>query len=231
LCLYEEVIGPSGMAKPLLGHWTMDDNAPGRTVLDSSGIGNHGTAGRNTSELSTAGVVETALNFNGTSDYVSIPDRAEWSLAGDFTIALWVKYDSFNPKWWESAFVAQDEGGGPRNKWIFSYCPTSGKTLFHINRGGSGASLVAGDQWSAHAGEWYFVAVTRSGSIYTFYRQGVADGSEVSSTVVADVSSPLTIGWAEGPGRFDGAMDDLRIYGGGLSAAEIQAVYNAGVSP
>jgi len=178
LDLYEEVIGPSGIAKPLLGHWMMDDDASNPSVHDSSGIGNHGTARRDTSDLSTAGVISTALSFNGTTDYVSVPDQATWSFPGDFTIALWVKYDSFSPKWWEFAFVAQDEGGGPRNKWIFSYCPTSGKTLFHINGPGTGGPVLTGNQWSAQTDTWYFVGVVRNGNTYTFYRQGVADGSD-----------------------------------------------------
>jgi len=226
--LYAEAIAPTGMAELLLACWTMDDNASNPSVQDGSGIGNHGTARRNTSDLSTPGVIGTALDFDGAADYVSVPDRAAWSFPGDFTIALWVKYDSFNVKWWESAFVAQDEGGGPRNKWIFSYCPTSERTVFHINAPGPGAPVIAGNQWSAQTGEWYFVCVSRAAGTYTFYTQGLADGSRVDSTALPDVSSPLTIGWAEGPGRLDGAIDDVRIYGGALSTADIQALYYAG---
>jgi len=228
LDLYEEAIGPSGTAKSLLGHWTMDDNTFNASVLNSSGIGNHGTARRDTSELSTAGVIDTALSFNGTTDYVSIPDRVEWSFAGDFTIALWVKYDSFNPKWWESAFVGQDEGGGLRNKWIFSYGPSSERTLFHINGPSTGGAVIGGDSWEAQIGQWYLVAITRSGSTYSFYVQGDPAGSEANSTPIPDVSAPLTIGWAEGPGKFAGTIDDVRIYGGALSPAEIKTLCNAG---
>jgi len=226
LDLYEDVISPSATAESLLGHWTMDDNASNPSVQDSSGIGNHATARRNTSDLSTPGIISTALDFDGATDYVSVPDQAAWSFPGDFTIALWVKYDSFNVKWWESAFVAQDAGGGPTRKWIFSYCPTSEKTLFHINGPGTGAPILTGNQWSAQTDTWYFVGVARSGNTYTFYRQGIPDGSQVDSTALPDVSSPLTIGWAEGPRRFDGAIDDVRIYNGALSPAKIQGLYN-----
>jgi len=227
--LYAAAIDPGGQIKSLLGHWKMDDNASNATVLDSSGIGNHGTARRNTSELTTAGIIDSALVSDGAGDYISVPDRAEWSFAADFTIALWVKYDSFNPKWWESAFVAQDPGGGPQNKWIFSYAPTTDRTVFHINGPGTGGPVITGDSWAALPAHWYFVAITRSGSTYSFYVQGDPASSEANTTVIPDVSAPLTIGWAEGGGaKFAGTIDDVRIYDGALSPAEIQTLYNAG---
>jgi len=224
--LYSAGIDPGGQFKPLLGHWTMDNNSSNATVLDSSGLGNNGTARRNTSELSTGGVIGTALNFNGTTDYISVPDQAAWSFTRDFTIALWVKYDSFNPKWWESAFVAQDEGGGPTNKWILSYSPTVQRTLFHINDSGTAGQVITSDSWAAQPGQWYFVTITRSGSTYSFYLEGNPAGSEANTAAIPDVSAGLTIGWAEGPGKFDGAIDDVRVYEGALSLAEIQTLYN-----
>lgn len=66
----------------------MDDNAFNRIVTDSSGWNNNGTAQRYTAYMSTTGAINGALNFNGTSDYVIVPDRDEWSFSNDFTITL-----------------------------------------------------------------------------------------------------------------------------------------------
>jgi len=210
-------------------HWKMDDDAGSTSVVDTAGSYD-GVARSFTSTLSTGGIIDSALTFDGSNDYISVPEVIEWTLDGDFTLALWVRFDSFNTRWWESAFLAQDEGGGPRNKWIFSYNPTSQKTLFHMNGPGIGGHILTGDQWIAQTGAWYFVGLTRSDDTYTFYRQGVADGSQVDSTTLPDVSSALTIGWAEGPGKFDGAIDDVRIYRRALSALEVEAVCDEGPS-
>jgi len=210
----------------LNAHWKMDDNAATTTVVDSSGRSNHGTAVRNTSALSVAGPINRALAFNGISDYISVPDNADWTFSGDFTITLWVKFNTFNPKWWESAFIGHDEGPGHTNKWIFSYDPVDNKTLFHINRAGKSGPFIKADPWIAQAGLWYFLAVARNGSTYTFYREGISDGVRINGTVIPNASAPLTIGWAEGYAAFDGALDDVRIYNKVLSETEIKALFD-----
>jgi len=211
----------------MLGHWKMDDNEPNTAVVDSSGRGNNGNAQKNTSILQTPGVIEGALSFDGASDFISIPDRDEWTLDGDFTITLWASFNAFNSKWWQAAFVGHDEGQGARNKWIFSYDPAGRTTLFHIN--GPQKADIRGEPWAAESGEWYFIGVSRSADIYTFYRQGEPDGSIANSATIPDAAVALTIGWAEEAGKFDGAIDDVRIYGRALSPGEIEALFNEGL--
>jgi len=94
----------------LVGHWKLDDGAGDAVVVDSSGNSHDGVAGQNTCLLSWPGVDGGCLDFDGVSDYVAVPDSSEWSFGGDFTITLWARFDSFNTKWWESAFVGHDEG-------------------------------------------------------------------------------------------------------------------------
>ncbi len=213
----------------MVGRWRMDDSAAAGQpdVIDSSGYGRHGTPtnGMNTE----AGPVENALTFDG-STYVEIPDSDDWTFTGDFTICLWVKFhdDYFTnpPPWYAAAFIGHDEGNGATNKWIFTYDQGSSKTLFHINPSGA---MIYGESWTAEAGPWYFIALTRNKDEdeYTFYKDGVQNGTPVYNTV--DIFDPgdkfLTIGWAEGGGTFKGAMDDVRIYHRALSADEVQNLY------
>ena len=212
----------------LVGHWKMNDNAENTTVKDSSKNSNDGTTQRNTSVLSTVSKINRALSFYGSTDYISLPDRDEWTFAGDFTIALWAKFNTFNSNWWESAFIGHDEGGGDTNKWIFSYDSTNNYTMFHIKGAGLGPTIIRGNTWTAVAGVWYFVAVSRSGSTWTFYRDGGNDGSEINATAIPNAAAPLTIGWSEGGGKFDGAIDNVMIFDMALSEQEIAALYNAG---
>jgi hypothetical protein len=75
----------------LVGHWTFDgkdisSTTVARTVLDRSGQSNHGTTTGN--PLATPGRIGQALSFDGTDDYVNVPDDAslDFGSSEDFSI-------------------------------------------------------------------------------------------------------------------------------------------------
>jgi uncharacterized repeat protein (TIGR01451 family)/fimbrial isopeptide formation D2 family protein len=217
--------------KPSIAHWKMDDNAANGIVIDSSGMYNNGIAQRHTAFMSVPGTINGALNFNGTSDYIIVADRDEWTFSGDFTISLWVKFNAFCPLW--NYFIGQDEGPNERNKWILSYLSRDKQTAFHINGPNPyplGGYTIRGNTWAAQTGTWYFIAMTRKGSTYTFYRQGSFDGSAVNTVQIPNATAPLTIGWAERAEFLSGALDDIRIYTEALSEKEIAELYIEGLT-
>jgi hypothetical protein len=57
---------------------------------------------------------------------------------------------------------------------------------------------------------------------------GSVVGTETSGSPIGSATAQLTIGEAEGLGYMQGRLDELTIYQRGLSAAEIQAIFNAG---
>jgi hypothetical protein len=66
-------------------------------VLDSSGNDNHGTAGN--SPTYTAGVVDQAINFDGTNQYVFCPS-AVYGVIGTTTswsVACWINLNTLDP--------------------------------------------------------------------------------------------------------------------------------------
>ncbi|MCK4999692.1 MAG: PASTA domain-containing protein, partial [Anaerohalosphaera sp.] len=62
-----------------IGHWRLDDNQADNIVTDSSNNGRDGTAQKDTAALTTTGKVDAAFTFDGSGDYVSIPDSADWT--------------------------------------------------------------------------------------------------------------------------------------------------------
>ena len=50
-------------------------------------------------------------------------------------------------------------------------------------------------------------------------------GTNAPSALPPGITAPLTIGWAEGGGYFNGKLDDLRIYNRALTTNEIQQLY------
>ena len=184
---------------------------------------NNGTLENGTSYA--PGEVGFAFSFNGVNQYVSVPHSPSWDFDGNaFTIELWAMFNSVGG--WQT-FVADDDGSGNYNKWFFS-----------IGYGGSGLAFCKNNygqitglhSFSPTVNQWYHIAITRAGSIWTFYVNGSAIGADTDSSVLQTTTAPLTIGQAEGQGYFNGLLDEIQIYSRALSASEIQAIYQAGTN-
>jgi sugar lactone lactonase YvrE len=169
-----------------------------------------------------AGKVGQAFSFDGTNQYVEVPNSSLWNFSSnDFSIEFWLNFDGR-----DSTFVGHDNGGGTQNKWIFYL--NNGNLAFHLNGPSTNSVNIGSFPYSFTAGQWYHLALTRSGSTYTFYVNGVSLGAAVDTQVIPDASAPLTIGQAEGLGYLHGLMDEIAIFNRALSAEEIAGIYNAG---
>ncbi|OGG44698.1 MAG: hypothetical protein A3F84_28760 [Candidatus Handelsmanbacteria bacterium RIFCSPLOWO2_12_FULL_64_10] len=208
---------PSG----LVSWWKGDGNAQ-----DSRGS-NHGAL-LNGAAFS-SGEVGQAFSFDGVNDYVEAPDSPLWTFGGDFTIDLWANWASLPPPGSPhgSIFIGHDNGGGTQPKWFFSY---SNATLgFHIN-GPAGSGFLAQSPFTPQPGQWYNLAIRRSGSTYAVFVDGQVIGSQVSSLAIPDATAPLTIGQAEGIGFFNGRLDEVAIFHQALSNQDISAIWGAGAA-
>jgi hypothetical protein len=76
----------------------------------------------------------------------------------------------------------------------------------------------------------YHLAITRRGSLYTIFVDGVPGGSATDTRPIPNASAPLTIGQAEGIGYVDGCLDELTIHDRALTEAELLAIYQAGAA-
>lgn len=172
------------------------------------------------------GVVGSAFSFNGDYQHVAVRDDPAWDFGPcDFTISLWVKA---NTDFATGPFIAHDEGPGEVDKWIFWVQPWGGLT-FHINSpdmppGVGGLNVVTyGDgTFFLAPGEWYHLAVTKSGTDYILYVNGRRRASAAGPLKVPDAIAPLTIGQAE-EYPFDGLIDEVKIYRRALSHAEVRS--------
>ena len=83
---------------------------------------------------------------------------------------------------------------------------------------------------SLTSGTWYHAAIQRSGSVITFYVNGVADGTVtgLSSTTVATNQSHQYFGTYSGTNYlYNGDLGPVRIYNRALTLAEINQNFNA----
>jgi len=222
-----------GMAQPtncttppngLVGWWRAEGNAN-----DAAGV-NHGQLLNNAGYAT--GLVGQAFNLNSVSaSYIQVPDSDLWAFGtNDFSVELWVNFRTWNPSgnyyFPEAIFAANDEGAGPQNKWIF--CLDNGKLTLIVCSPTLGALYLIQAPFAPTVGQWYHLALVRSGNVFTTYVNGVAVGSQTLSLDIPNANAPLNIGQAEGLGYVNGLIDELSIYQHALSQTEVQAIYNAG---
>jgi hypothetical protein len=187
----------------LVGHWMFDGN-----LQDSSGRGNHGTAGV-TPEAYVAGKVgSNALDLRG-ADYVVIDGVVDDITSTNITLSAWVKTTQTNEG---EVFAANDATGGhPLMFGVQSGNP-------YVNDGGDTqfGPIINDDLW-------HLITYVRDGDTGYVYTDGVLRGAYSSGFSLASVTR-WSIGqeWDSSPSDFyTGAVDDARIYDYALSAGEV----------
>jgi len=213
---------PSG----IIAWWPMDE--PSGTAAEDI-IGAHPGVHVN-GPLPATGQVDGSLRLDGIDDYVGVGDSDDWAFGiGNFAIELWAKFNSpgggtvSHPS---HIFIGNDEGPGTQNKWFFAL--GGGFLNFHINGPVVGSHFFPLAPFSPNLNEWYHLAVTRNGNVWTIYVNGVAVGSEVRTVEVPNANAPLTIGQAEQLGFMNGLLDEVTVYKRALTQSELQAIFNAG---
>jgi hypothetical protein len=220
------VTPPSG----LIAWWTLDETS-GIVAKDS--VGTEPAAYFGTPPLvQTPGLVGGALRFNGSNDFLSAANSSLWAFGtNDFTVELWANFtvvpggDLVHAG---AIFIGDDDGPGGRNKWFFAL----GGGLLHFTVYNTAVPppnfYLVRAPFVPVVGQWYHLAVTKTGTTFTIYVNGVAVGSEVSLSPIASPSAPLTIGQAESLGFMNGILDEISVYNRALSQAELQAIARAG---
>ena len=224
--------------------WKMDEPAwtgAGAELLDASGNGHDASAvnGLVNGDLSPAKLGSPGTcrygDFDGVNDYIAVPGSVP-NLTGDFTILSWINARELGK---DQRIYADDENN-------------SGGFAFSLGDGGDGrlrffsrnVSPIIVDTQSAviSANTWHYVAVVHNAAAKT--RQIYVDGVAVALST-GGTSSTYTGTWGSDPGsasiggetnsaggeavanwRFNGFIDETRVYQGALSATEIGQLMN-----
>ncbi|MFA6039459.1 MAG: LamG-like jellyroll fold domain-containing protein [Candidatus Peribacteraceae bacterium] len=202
----------------LVGYWPFHEGQ-GTTAVDGSGQGNNGTlngtTGANNRPQWTTGQVGMALDFDGTDDYVNVPDTNVLDIAGDLTVCAWLYPRTMTV----SAHPLQKYGGSTAANFRL-YRTAAGSTYFYATRGGVWGSISS--SYTVAASTWSHICLsyeaTRGGQLYV---NGIARGSRAGGGALTTTSSALRIG---GNTYYNGLIDEVRIYNRALSAEEVAAL-------
>ena len=194
--------------------------------------------------VTSSGKLGTGVEFEGTADhYLKRPtnDTALDLATGDFTISLWVKFNSgvnFN----NEQNITEKLVGASTSGWSFYKSgavpagPPAGPAdgiQWGFVTGGALTLLLRADGIIS-ADTWYHLVVRRSGSTFTLWCNGSIVDTEVSPASLPGTSEPLRIGHRnETDGRdfpLDGTIDEYAIRSRALTATGIAHEYNSGVA-
>ena len=164
-----------------------------------------------------------AFYFDGAQAYLQAPNSA--ALNSDYsTLAFWVKPTTL-PAQGEVYLVSF---GGWQERFKVSV-PTHGKCIWTTNGSNGISDMDAGDGNALVPGTWSHVVFVHDNSKDRIYLNGVQVAEKNVGGTLSSTDKPLGIGYdAIGLGNyFDGALDEVMLFGSALSAAEIAALYAA----
>ena len=204
-------------ADGLLAWYRMEEVSRTGVVTDETGR-HDGACADEGCPKPTEGVVGGALLFDGQDDHIRIPDDLELH-TGAGTAAAWVYFDADQT----GGVVGKAFGPTDDDSWLLFVDPqidVAASLGFETAAGEilrSGNGPLMRSRWTHVAGTWNQASKT----IYI-------DGDEVASApagVTYDDDHDLLIGADEDMAElvipFTGALDEIRVYGRELSAAEI----------
>lgn len=223
------------LADSPVAYYRMNETS-GTTATDSSGHGYNGTFGSSVA-LGGAGLVpgDTAPTFpGGTASAATIlrsPSNSALAPTGSLSVEFWVNVPSSVTTNSQILFTQSFADG---NSNYPSYISLDSGTPPYFTVQINTANGVVAAYPAAVLGAKNHVVLTWNGSTLTGYVNGVVADSATGSGTIVNYASPyagLTVG---GPGDahtgFAGAVGEFAIYNTALSAARVQAHYNAGTS-
>jgi len=211
--------------EPLRAEWTFDSDV-GSTAVDSSTYGNDGTIYGATHVASPSG---QGLQFDGTNDYVGVPDAASLDFGtGDFSVEGWIRVSKYATA---RGIVDKMPIGGLSGVRGFRVLYVGDRISGQFADGAGNSVKV--NSAAINDGTWHHFA-------FTVDRSGLArmyiDGVQVASASGAGVGSvsnaeQLRVGARTGDRTlsFPGTIDEVRLYAEVLDPGDFNLPGGGGV--
>lgn len=217
----------TNLSNGLVGHWTFDGKYLSSTIAtDTSGQGNNGTL--TGGPRPAFGRLGQALQFDGTDDYVDAGSGISTSNITAMTQSVWIK-----------------NAAAAANKAVLGWYVTDGLFLQTLTSANDGLLALAGGG-SAHGslaiqtvGKWVHVVLVYDGSQSSdatrlkMFVDGVQQTLSFGGAIPASIttSGSLKIGDVGALDRkWNGSIDDVRIYNRALTAGEVKQLYGVGAT-
>jgi len=195
----------------LVSYWTFDkDDIEGDTAKDVWGE-NDGTIMGDPQIVE--GEVGEALEFDGSGDYVEVPDAESLQLWETYTLEAWVYQTNTVPT--DARIIDKITAGTADGPHLDTH-PTGTKLR-------SCAGNCINNNTDRDLETWYHVAMTFDNGDVKFYLNGSSDGGGVVPSPLSGNSLSLKIGTDSNTQLcFSGIIDEVRVYNRALSEDEVK---------
>jgi prepilin-type N-terminal cleavage/methylation domain-containing protein len=237
-----------------VGIWDFNDNDTPNTANDRSGYGNHGAitgatyvGGADGEEDATPyhifgqGEGKYALSFDG-NDYVNCGNALSLNITDAITIEVWVNFNYLDYTGGTGGLLGIAGKGhpdtvGPNDGWWFSYDNRNNSRHFCYTCFGNSTGGYAGGEnnfcesaynYTFAEGIFYHIAFTVTRTEAKLYINGNQHGptKSISNLALSNTTEYLSIGQLECCHyRFNGIIDEVRIYEQALTLGQIQQRY------
>ncbi|WP_194974087.1 LamG-like jellyroll fold domain-containing protein [Aquiflexum lacus] len=216
---------PSTPSENLLAYYKMDEGG-GNKIIDHSGY-SHDAIIQNTGGVEwKTGKSGQAISLNGFSGrYGLTPHNNSLELPNQLTLTAWVKPSMVN----RGTIFHKSDGNG-FELWL----DKDGKIEFRLNRGNNASDyrLRSNFDYSSWVGKWIHVAATFDGKNSKIFINGQEDISESYEPFgIGTSSGDLVIGALGTIQRWQGELDELRIYDVALNLSDIQEIMDIDSNP
>ncbi len=153
----------------------------------------------------------TALNFDGSNDYVSVPDNDALDLTSNYTIEAWIR-----PAWFPAlaGIVSKYQTG------------SGAGYLLRLNEGGQHRDIdfdgTSTSENILNANQWYHIAAVNDGGARRLFVNGVEHTLYDSPITVEANSDFLGIGVDFESRYFAGEIDEVRVWSAARTAQQIR---------
>jgi len=213
-----------------IGWWAGDGNA--NNVLGT----NNGTL-QGGATANVVGRVGLAFNFDGTNNFVQIPDSPILRPT-NLTIEAWVRFNDLNTP--GNAEVGrqylvfkQNSASADFEGYDLSKTRNANGDVFEFRvSNASGQSVAATASTLIATGQWYHVAAVRAPNFLQIYVNGQLQRQTNVTFAQNYGTQPLyfgSSGQAFWDRKFRGTLDEVTLYSRALASNEVAAIYNAGV--
>jgi hypothetical protein len=154
--------------------------------------------------------IGSSVQFDGTGDYLTVDGTSSATLSGDFTVELWAyPLDTGSYQEWLSKEYGFQIYTNSSGYWYVALSASNSSSYFWNATPASNPPAF---------GAWHHVAVTRSGSTYYFFVNGVLQATtSTTATPSLGTTNPWTVGaFSAGPANYPakGYATDVRIING-----------------
>lgn len=192
----------------------------GTTWTDLSGNSNNGTLTNGPTYTSTNG---GAIVFDGTNDYVTIPDSPNWDFGtGEFSIEMWIYLDGAQPANY-SGYIGTFQSKWPASGWVIMNSP--GTNMRSYSNDGTYETTIS---TNVAVSQWNHIVLTKVSNTGYMYVNGTSVGTQDwTNAAFNNTGNPLLIG----AGSADYSkirMSSVRIYKGiGFTNSMVLQNFNA----